>query len=124
MASSETEVAEILRTTFNWRAPGRDPVAGFGSCSLQQNVHTHTHTHTHLATPFNKLIEEGQIPDWLTTDVIILFPNPENTERPKNYRSITCLPIIYKTITSIISIRIQNYSVIKKDGLNFIRLYI
>jgi hypothetical protein len=106
---SETEVAEILRTTFTWRAPGRDQVANFGSRNSQQNTHTHTHTHTHLATLFNELIEEGQIPDWLTTGVIILFPNLENTERPKNFRSITCLPVIYKTITSIISIRIKKY---------------
>jgi hypothetical protein len=46
---------------------------------------------------------EGQILDWLTTGATILIPKNENTERPKNYRPITCLPTIYETIMSIIS---------------------
>jgi len=39
---------------------------------------THTHTHTYLATLFNKLIEEGQIPDWLMTGITILIPKNEH----------------------------------------------
>ena len=65
-----------------------------------------TAIHTYLTTLFNKLIEEGQIPDWLTTGLTVLIANNENT---KNYRPITCLPTIHKNITSIISIRIQKY---------------
>jgi len=43
------------------------------------------------------------------TGLTILIANHENNERPKNYRPITCLPTIHKTITSIISIRKQKY---------------
>jgi len=68
-----------------------------------------TAIHAYLTTLFNKLIEEGQIPDWLTTGLTFLIANHENLERPKNYRPITCLPTIHKTITSIISIRIKKY---------------
>ena len=39
-----------------------------------------TATHTYLATLFNKLIEEGQIPEWLMTGITILIPKNENTE--------------------------------------------
>ena len=84
---SESEVAEVLRTMLNWKAPGRDQIANFWLKQL-------TATHTYLATLFNKLIEEGQITDWLMIGITILIPNNENTERPKNYRPITCLPTI------------------------------
>ena len=57
---SEMEVAEALRTTLNWKAFGRDQIENFWPKQL-------TATYTHLATLFNKLIEEGQIPAWLTT---------------------------------------------------------
>ena len=86
--------------TLNWKAPGRDQIANFWFKQL-------TVTHTYLATFFNKLIEEGQIRDWLTTGVTILIPENENIQRPKNYRPITCLPKIYKTNMSIISKQIQ-----------------
>jgi hypothetical protein len=72
---------------------------------LAQATYSNTY---YLATICNKLIEEGQIPDWLTTGVTTLIPKGENTEKPKNYKPITCLPTVYKTITSIISKRMQN----------------
>jgi hypothetical protein len=78
---SETEVAEVLSMTLNWKAPGRDQIANFLLKQLtatRTNAHTHTHT---FSNPFNKLIEEGQIPDWLRTGITILIPKNENTER-------------------------------------------
>ena len=57
-----------------------------------------------------KLIEDDQIPEWLTTGVTFLIPKNENTENPKNYRPVICLPTINKLITSLISRRIQKYT--------------
>jgi hypothetical protein len=66
-------------------------------------------THKYLAIPFNKLIEEDQTSEWLTAGVSLLIPKNENTEKPKNYRPITCLPKIYNLITSIISKQRHKY---------------
>jgi len=55
------------------------------------------------------LIEEVQIPEWLTAGVTFLIPKNENTENPKNYRRVTRLPTIYKLMTSIISRRMHKY---------------
>ena len=60
-----------------------------------------------LATYSNKLIEEDQIQEWLTAGVTFLIPKSENTENPKNYRPVTCLPTMYKLITSVVSRRIK-----------------
>jgi len=95
-------VAEALKTTLNWKAPGRDQIANFWLKQL-------TATCKHTAALFNKLIEEDQIPEWLTAGVTFLTPKNENTENPKNYRPVTCLSTIYKPITSIISTRMQKY---------------
>ena len=50
------DVAEALRTTLNWKGSGRDQIPNFWLMQL-------TATHKHIATIFNKLIEEDQIPE-------------------------------------------------------------
>jgi len=63
----EKNVVESLRTTLNWKAPGRDQIANFWLKQL-------TATQRHTAALFNKLIEEDQIPEWLTAGVTFLIP--------------------------------------------------
>ena len=41
--------------------------------------------------------------------VTFLIPKNENTENPKNYRPVTCLPKMYKLITSVIIRRMRKY---------------
>jgi hypothetical protein len=99
---SETEVTMALRTTLNWKVLGGDQIPNFWLKQLRA-------THKYLATLFNKLIEEDQTPEWLTAGVTLLIRKNENTEKPKTYRPITCLPTLYKLIISIISKRMQRY---------------
>jgi hypothetical protein len=98
----EKDVTETLKTTLNWKASGRDQIVNFWLKQL-------TATHKHIAALFNKLIEEDQILECLTAGATFLIPKNENTDNPKNYRPVTCLPTIYKLLTSIISRRIQKY---------------
>jgi len=98
----EKDIADARRTMLNWKAPGRDQIANFWLKQL-------TATHKHMAALFNKLIEDDQIPEWLTAGVAFLIPKKENTENSKNYRPVTCLPTIYKLMTSITSRRLQKY---------------
>ena len=92
------DVAEALRTSLNWKAPRRDQIPNFWLKQL-------TATHNYSAAIFNKLIEEDQIPEWLTAGVTFLIQKNEDTENKKNYRPLTCLHTMYKLITFIISIR-------------------
>ena len=98
----EKDVAEALRTTLNRKAAGRDQIPHFWLKLL-------TATHKHIAAIFNKLIEENQIPEWLTTGVTFLITKNEDNEKPKNYRPETCLLTIYELITAIISRLMQKY---------------
>jgi hypothetical protein len=92
----EKDVAEALRVTLNWKAPGRDQIPNFW---LKQ----FTATHKHIAAIFNKLLEADQIPEWLMAGITFLVPKNENTEHPKNYRPVTCVPTTYKLLTFIMS---------------------
>ena len=73
------DVAEALRTTLNWKVPGRDQITNFWLKQL-------TATHKHIAAIFNKLIEEDPITEGLTAGVTFLIPKNENTENQKTYR--------------------------------------
>ena len=48
-------------------------------------------------------------PPWLTTGRITLVAKKNETQNPSNYRPITCLPIIYKIQTSIITSRMNHH---------------
>jgi hypothetical protein len=98
----EKDVTEALRTTLNWKGPGRGQIPNFWLKQL-------TTTHKLIAAIFNKLIEEDSILEWLTVEITNLIPKNENTENPKNCRPVTCLPTIYKPITSVISRCMQKY---------------
>jgi hypothetical protein len=47
------------------------------------------------------------MPDLLTTRITYLVPKSGDTWEPKNYRPITCLSTMYKTLTRIIARRIS-----------------
>jgi hypothetical protein len=64
-------------------------------------------THSYITKFINTIIEEpNKIPDWLTTGITYLLPKSEDTKEPKNYRPITGLSTMYKTLTGIIARRI------------------
>jgi hypothetical protein len=98
----EKQVTVVLRTMLNSKAYGRDQLANFWLKQLMV-------THKCIATLFNKLIAEDQMPEWLLAGVISLIPKNENTEKPKNYRPVTCLPMICTLMTCIRSKHMQKY---------------
>jgi hypothetical protein len=76
----EKDVAEALRTTRNWTAPGRDQTPNFWLTQL-------TATHKHIAALFNKLIEEDPIPEWLTAGIKPLIQKKKKTRMLKIQRN-------------------------------------
>ena len=57
-----------------------------------------------------KIIENpAEMPEWLTDGLTILLPKTEETKNPKNYRPITCLPTMYKVLTSILADRTYTF---------------
>jgi hypothetical protein len=49
----------------------------------------------------------NQMPEFLTQGITYLKPKNNQTADPKNYRLITCLPTLYKILTSVITNKIS-----------------
>ncbi|CAK1602767.1 unnamed protein product [Parnassius mnemosyne] len=93
------DVAEAVRRAPNWKSPGLDGLhhywlKGFMVC------------HAVLARQFQEALDQKSLPSLFTTGITHLVPKDRDSTDPSKYRPITCLPTIYKTLTSILSARI------------------
>ena len=93
------EVTSAISDTHNWKAPGVDKVHNYWLKKL-------TSLHGLITVEYNKITENPSLsPHWLTNGITYLQPKSSETNNPKNYRPITCLPTTYKILTSILSER-------------------
>ena len=100
--------ASIARSS-NWKAPGIDKISNFWIKYLHS-------THEDLTSAFNDIVlHPEKCPIWLTQGNTFLLPKTEDTQNPKNYRPITCLPTMFKILTSILTDR--TYSFLDKNNL-------
>lgn len=103
IALSTEELTNIINKTHNWKCPGIDNVQNFWYKKF-------TSTHHHLALAINKIIDQPQtLPEFLTIGKTYIKPKNNETTNPSNYRPITCLPTLYKIITSTISSKIETH---------------
>ena len=110
----ETKIA--IKRSKNWKSPGNDGIANLWLKHL-------TELHEDLTYAYNKCLESPETcPDWLTNDTTYLLPKNDETNNPKNYRPIICLPTMYKILTSILSDRaykhltINNFLPVEQKG--------
>ena len=100
---STDEVKMALKNASNWKSPGVDGVTNYW-LKMFGNLHQS------LADAYNHIINTPEeAPQWLTQGTTYLLPKTEKTKLPKNYRPITCLPTMYKILTSIITERTYNF---------------
>ena len=109
------DVANAVRRMPNWKSPGPDGLHNFWLKWLSSS-------HIRLASLFQSSIESGSLPSFMTTGITHLLHKTGSTTDPKNFRPITCLPTIYKLLTSILRtkinshIRINNIMHISQNG--------
>jgi hypothetical protein len=91
-----------LRKTANWKAPGHDGLHGFWLKYIPC-------FHQKLTEALNKCLKEG-IPEIFTSGrTVLIQKDTAKGNAASNYRPITCLPIIWKTLTGMISDKIYQY---------------
>ena len=57
-----------------------------------------------LADQLNSCLITGNVPEWMATGrTVLIVKDPEKGAAVGNHRSITCLPIMWKTLTGIFS---------------------
>lgn len=95
------DIEIAIGRTLNWKTPGPDKIHNYW-------LKYFTSTHEHIASAFNNFIKDpDSIPGFLTLGNTYLKPKDEDTMDPAKYRPITCLPTLYKLLTSIISQKIN-----------------
>jgi hypothetical protein len=101
---SLNELKDQLRKTANWKAPGIDGLHPFWIKNL-------TTLHQRLVELMNESLIKGVDP-FITTGRTVLIQKDKNKgNAPSNYRPITCLSIVWKTLTGIISAKIYDHLV-------------
>ena len=97
------EVRNSLIKTMNWKAPGVDGIHNYWWKRL-------TSTHIYIVNFFNNLLSNPEIaPEFITQGNTYLLFKAGDKSQPQNYRPITCLPTIYKLLTSVIARRISTH---------------
>ena len=92
-----------MKRVPNWKAPGSDDVHGY----WLKNVRA---LHQRMAEQLQHCINNHQAPEWMTTGRTSLVQKDKSKGNvASNYRPITCLPIMWKLPTGIISERLYNY---------------
>ena len=91
-------VTKQLKKIPNWKYPGPDGVQGYW-------LKNFTELHKRMADQFNGLLNNGvEIPKWMTTGKTVLcLKDPSKGSAVDNYRPITCLPLMWKLMTGILS---------------------
>ena len=91
-------VSKQSRKIPNWKAPGRDGVQGFWINKL-------TNLHERTAFQLNKILNGNkQLPDLVTHGRTVLYQKDRTKGNAvDNYQPISCLLLMWKLLTSIIS---------------------
>ena len=100
--TTSTERSQLKRIP-NWKAPGSDELHGYWLKNFRA-------LHQRMAEQLQHCINNHQAPEWMTTGRTALVQKDKSKGNvASNYRPITCLPIMWKLLTGIISERLYNY---------------
>ena len=96
-AITETLVKNRVRKMANWSLPGID---GLNAYWLKHFSSLHESIASHLMS----CLTTSALPEWMTTGrTYLLLKDPAKGPLPSNYRPITCLPVMWKLFSGLIS---------------------
>ena len=87
----------------NWKVPGPDGVHGYWIKMLVS-------VKGRIAFHLQSCITRGKVTDWMKTGrTILLLKDQSKGNEVSNYRSITCLSLMWKLLISIVADEIYNH---------------
>ena len=97
------DVKRVLSKVPNWKAPGPDGVQGFWLKNLKS-------LHERIRNFLQECLENGNVPRWMTTGkTALIMKDVTKGNHPGNYRPITCLPLMWKTLTGIVASKLYDH---------------
>ena len=98
-----SKVKDQLKKVPNWKAPGPDCVQGYWLKNFKS-------LHGRIAQQLQGCITKQDVPEWMTTGrTALIQKDQEKGNEASNYRPITCLPVMWKLLTGIISEELYTY---------------
>ena len=87
----------------NWKSPGPDLVQGFW-------LNNFSRLRERVKLQLKECLESGYVPSWLTRGwTSLLLKDKSNDNVASNYRSITCLSLMWKLLRGVIADQIYAY---------------
>ncbi|XP_075990923.1 uncharacterized protein LOC142986349 [Anticarsia gemmatalis] len=100
---TELDITNITARLHNWKAPGVDKVHNYWYKKL-------TTLHKYMAQNLTDIVlGKQEIPEFIATGITYMLPKSSHSLQPSQYRPITCLPTIYKILTSAITRKITTH---------------
>ena len=87
---------KILGRMPNWKSPGPDLVLGFWLKNFSS-------LHERIGLQLKECLDSGFVPSWLTRGQTLLQKDKSKGNVAINHRPITCLPLMWKLLTSVIA---------------------
>ena len=100
---TETLVTNRVRKMANWSSPGMDGLNAFWLKHFSS-------LHESIALQLMECLTTSSLPEWMTTGrTYLLMKDPVKGPLPSNYRPITCLPVMWKLFSGLISDSIYHH---------------
>ncbi|XP_063899231.1 uncharacterized protein LOC135119187 [Helicoverpa armigera] len=100
---SESDINNVTARLHNWKSPGIDKIHNYWYKKLES-------LHKIIAKNITDIILGQQnIPEFIADGITYMLPKSRHSPQPSQYRPITCLPTIYKIITSAITHKITKH---------------
>ena len=98
------KIRKQCRQIPNSKTPGRDGVQGYWIKNISS-------LHERVSSQMNRiLMGEDGLPEWMTHGRTVLCQkDPRKGNTADNYRSITCLPLMWKLLAEMIAEEMYNY---------------
>ena len=97
------DVRARIRKMASWKAPGPDGVRGFWFKKFPS-------VHEKLALSLQECLVSGEVPEWMVKGrTVLIQKDPTKGNQASNYRPITCLPLMWKLLTGILSDQMYDY---------------
>ena len=98
-----SKIKQQLRKTANWKAPGPDGVHGYW-------LKEFTKMHGRIARHLDDVLQSGVVPAWLNEGrTLLCVKDVSKGTAVDNFRPITCLPLLWKLFSGVISEDIYNH---------------
>ena len=87
----------------NWKSPGSDGVQGYWIKNIKS-------LHHKISAMFNQCLNSDDVPTWLTKGrTVLITKDKAKGKEVRNYRPITCLPLMWKLLTGLILAEIYQH---------------